>query len=311
MAAPSPWRSRSIATAPDATSRFVTGRPLDLTLTLAPIGTGPWLRLGDGEAWRASSTPEGPATVHLVHRDGAVEVEAWGPGAAWAADRAPALCGEEDDDSGFHPKEGVLADMHRRHRGLRIPRTHAVFEALVPAVLGQKVTTDEAHASYRALVAALGVPAPGPVNMRVPPRAAVLADTPYWMFHEFGVERRRAEVVIRAARSARRLEEAVNMDIAAAWRRLEAFQGVGPWTAAKVALVALGDADAVPFGDYHLPHMVGFAFDGTARSTDERMLELLEPYRGHRARVLRLLMLGGVSAPRFGPKLPLRNIAGS
>jgi len=270
---------------------------------------GTWLRLGDREAWRAGNTPDGPATLHLVHRDGWVEVEAWGPGAAWAAGHAGALCGEQDDDSGFHPAEQVLSETHRRHRGLRIPRTGAVFESLVPAVLGQKVTTDEAHTSYRALVAALGEPAPGPFHMRVPPQATVLADTPYWRFHQFGVERRRAEVVIRAARSARRLEEAVAMDASSARRRLEAFQGVGPWTAAKVALVALGDADAVPLGDYHLPHMVGFAFDGTARSTDERMLELLEPYRGHRARVLRLLMLAGMSAPRFGPKMPLRNIA--
>jgi len=249
--------------------------------------------------------------VHLVHRDGAVEVEAWGPGASWAANGAAALCGERDDDSGFRPAERVVADMHRRHRGLRVPRTRSVFEALVPVVLGQKVTTDEAHASYRALVSALGSAAPGPVRMRVPPPASVLAETPYWRFHRFGIERRRAEVIIRAARSAGRLEEAAGMDLSSAWSRLQAFPGVGPWTAAKVALVALGDADAVPIGDYHLPHMVGFAFEGTARSTDERMLQLLEPYRGHRARVLRLLMLAGVGAPRFGPKMPLRNIAGS
>jgi 3-methyladenine DNA glycosylase/8-oxoguanine DNA glycosylase len=310
----SPWRSRSIAAddaKPEVHSRFSTTKPLDLRLTLAPIGTGPWLRLGDGEAWRATHTPDGPATVHLVHRDEAVEIEAWGPGASWAADRAAALCGQQDDDSGFQPAERVLADLHRRHRGLRIPRTQAVFEALVPVVLGQKVTTDEAHASYRALVAALGGAAPGPVRMQVPPPAAVLAETPYWKFHTFGIERRRAEVVVRAARSARRLEETTEMELPAAWSRLQAFPGVGPWTAAKVALVALGDADAVPVGDYHLPHMVGFAFEGTARSTDERMLELLEPYRGHRARVLRLLMLAGIAAPRFGPKMPLRDIASS
>jgi 3-methyladenine DNA glycosylase/8-oxoguanine DNA glycosylase len=312
--APSPWRSRSIAAddaKPDVRSRFVITRPLELALTLAPIGTGPWLRLGAGEAWRATHTPDGPATLHVAQRDEAVEVEAWGTGAAWAADRAAALCGEQDDDSTFRPTERVLSEMHKRHRGLRIPRTNSVFEALVPVVLGQKVTTDEAHASYRALVAALGSAAPGPVRMRVPPPAAVLAETPYWKFHRFGIERRRADVIVRAARSARRLEETCQMDLPSAWSRLLAFPGVVPWSAAKVALVALGDADAVPVGDYHLPHMVGFAFDGTARSTDERMLELLEPYRGHRARVLRLLMLSGIGAPRFGPRMPLRDIASS
>jgi 3-methyladenine DNA glycosylase/8-oxoguanine DNA glycosylase len=186
-----------------------------------------------------------------------------------------------------------------------------VFEALVPVVLAQKVTTIEAHAGYRALMEALGESAPGPARLRIPPSAEVLARTPYWTFHRFGVERRRAQVIIRAARSAQRLEETTTMDIAGAYRRLEAFPGVGPWTAAKVALVALGDPDAVQVGDYHLPHAVGYALDGTARSSDERMLELLTPYRGHRARVIRLLTISGIAAPRFGPKQPLRNIVNS
>jgi endonuclease III len=290
-------------------ARFEPRRRLDLTLTIAPIGHGPSLRLVDGEVWRATLTPEGPATVHLVQANGAVEIEAWGPGAAWAAAGVGALCGEDDDDSGFRPVHPLLADMHRRHPGLRLPKTRAVFEALVPVVLAQKVTGQEAHRSYRGLLNALGEPAPGPSGLTVPPSAAVLARTPYWTFHKLGVERRRAEVIIRAARSASRLEETLTMDLRSARKRLEAFPGVGPWTAAKVAQVALGDPDAVQVGDYHLPHTIAYALEGTARSTDERMLELLEPYRGHRARVIRLIGLAGIAAPRFGPRMPLRNFA--
>ena len=270
------------------------------------------MRLGDREVWRATHTPDGPATLRLAHADGGViDVDAWGAGATWAARHAPALCGEEDDDSDFHPREAALIDAHRRHPGLRITKTRAVFEALVPTVIGQKVQTVAAHASYRSLLYEFGTPAPGPAKLQVPPPASVLAETPYWAFHKLGVERRRADVIIRAARSARRLEETVQMSRADAWQRLQAFPGVGPWTAAKVAMVALGDADAVPVGDYHLPHMVGYVFDGTARSTDERMLEILEPYRPDRGRVLRLLTLTGVAAPRFGPRLPLRDITRS
>jgi 3-methyladenine DNA glycosylase/8-oxoguanine DNA glycosylase len=260
-----------------------------------------------GEVWRATNTPDGVATLHLMLSDQAVEVEAWGPGASWAAGNARVLCGEEDDPSGFKPGHPFLAQVHKRNPGLRVPKTRSVFEALVPAVLGQKVTGVESHRSYERLVEALGQPAPGPFRLKVPPSAEVLARTPYWAFHSFGIERRRADVIIGAARSASRLEETVGMDMAAAYGRLKAFRGVGPWTAAHVALVALGDSDAVPVGDYNLPHSVGFALEGTPRSTDERMLELLEPYRGHRARVIQLIGVAGITAPRFGPRLPLRD----
>ncbi|MGH7764249.1 MAG: DNA-3-methyladenine glycosylase 2 family protein [Candidatus Dormibacteraceae bacterium] len=188
-----------------------------------------------------------------------------GPGARWAVEGTPQLCGEDDDDSGFRPAHRVLADIHRRHRHLRLTRTRAVFE-----VLAQKVTTVEARASYRALVYAFGEAAPGPASLVVPPSPRVLARTPYWAFHRFGIERRQADVIILAALSANRLEETVAMDVPSAYGRLRAFPDVGPSTAAKVALVALGDPDAVPVGDYNLPHEVGYLLEGTARSTDER-----------------------------------------
>ena len=295
---------------PDAVATFIPARPVDLWLTLGPLGAGPSLRHHDGDIWRATRTPDGPASVRLQRRGGAVEVQAWGDGARWAVRHAPAWCGQQDDDSTFAPDQHpLIARLNREIRGIRMPRTGAVFEALVPTVILQQVTTEEARNSYHHLVHAMGEPAPGPVAMKVPPSAEVLARTPYWRFHRFGIERRRADVIIRAAQSSKRIEETSGMDMAAAYERLLAFPGVGPWTAAKVAMVALGDADAVPVGDYHLPHSVGFALDGTPRSSDERMLELLEPYRGHRARVIRLIVAAGIVAPRFGPRKPLRDIS--
>ena len=294
---------------PEAATRFETRHPLDLNLTLSVLGAGHSLRHDGGAIWRATRTPAGPATAKLEQGNGFVDVRAWGPGAEWVVAHAPALCGEEDDDSGFKPAHDLIARLHRSIPGLRIPRTMAVFESMVPTVILQQVATDEGRASYRQLVMALGEPAPGPVRLLLPPSPMVLARTPYWSLHRFGIERRRADVLTRIARSASRLEETVAMDMAGAYRRMQAFPGVGPWTAAKVAMAALGDADAVPLGDYHLPHSIGYALEGTPRSSDERMLELLEPYRGHRARVIRLITAAAIAAPRFGPKKPLRDIA--
>jgi 3-methyladenine DNA glycosylase/8-oxoguanine DNA glycosylase len=283
--------------------------PLDLALTLGPLrraAQDPSTRITSDEVWRASRTPEGPATLHLRRLGVELEVEAWGPGADWATERAATLIGEGDNPEDFRPQLPLLRDLHRRFSGLRIPRSEAVFEAVVPTVLEQKVTTVQARVSYRRLLLELGTPAPGPLPLRLPPGPEKLAATPYWTFHHFGVERRRADVIRRAALSARRLEETVAMSAADAQRRILAFPGLGPWSAAEVALVALGDADAVSLNDVHLPHLASWALAGEARGSDDRMLELLEPYRGHRGRVLRLLVVAGIGAPRFGPRRPVR-----
>jgi 3-methyladenine DNA glycosylase/8-oxoguanine DNA glycosylase len=285
---------------------FSLHRPLELSATLARVRLP---RVAAPGAWRATRTPAGPGTERLWLEGDRLHVEAWGPGAEWLCANAPRLVGEDRDDAGFEPSHPLLAELHRRHRGVRIPRTGAVLEALIPSILEQKVIGVEARHAYRRLLAELGEPAPGPLPIRLPPAPAALAATPYWAFHRWGVEQRRAATITNAARHASRLEEAAEMEPEAARRRLTALPGIGPWTAAEVAVVALGDPDAVSVGDYHLPNLVSWALAGEERGTDERMLELLEPYRGHRARVIQLLELAGITAPRRGPRLPLSRIA--
>lgn len=289
--------------------------PLHLGRTLAPVRRGrgdPAMVLTERECWRASRTPDGPASLHLCVRGEHLDVEVWGPGAAWALEHVGALVGSDDDPSGFTPAHPVLDHLRRRLRGLRIGRTGALAEALVPTIIEQKVIGSEAKRSYRGLVRRLGEPAPGPVppGLTVPPSPARLAATPSWVFHRLGLERKRADTIRRTMARAARLEEATAMSLPDAYARLRAFPGVGAWSAAEVALVALGDADAVSVGDYNLPHQVSWALAGERQGTDARMLELLEPYRGHRGRVLRLLVAGGTVPPRHGPRLALQPIAG-
>ncbi|HEU0237561.1 MAG TPA: hypothetical protein VFR14_14075 [Candidatus Limnocylindrales bacterium] len=287
--------------------------PLDLRLTLGLHTRGPGdpaMRVGRTTAVRATRTPDGPAAIGLELVAGAVRAEAYGPGAERVLAGLPALLGLDDDPSVLVPANPLVAELARRLRGLRIGRTGAVMEALVPAILEQKVTGQEASRAYRGLVRRFGEPAPGPFGLRLLPAPETLATLPYHAFHPLGVEQRRADVIRRAARVAARLEEAVGMDADAAEARLRSVNGVGAWTAAEVRARALGDPDTVSVGDFHLKHLVAWTLAGEPRGTDERMLELLEPYRGQRGRVIRLLEASGLAAPRFGPRLSARSIAG-
>jgi 3-methyladenine DNA glycosylase/8-oxoguanine DNA glycosylase len=296
--------------------------PVDLGLTLGPLRHGgradPCLRVGATEAWRTTDTPDGPATVHLHSTAPTVVVAtAWGRGASAALARADDLVGADDvapSLAGVHP---VVTELAHRLVGLRIGRTNAVLETLVPVILAQRVIGAEASWAYRAMVRSAGRDAPKPdfvrdptaFRMLVPPDAGWLAKTPSWAFHGWGVEAKRATTITAAAAHARKLGELPQLPLDEARRCLAAMPGVGPWTTNTVAMLALGDPDAVAVGDYWLKHVVSYALTGEARGTDERMLELLEPWRGQRGRVCRLLMIGAPRVPRFGPRLSLRAIA--
>jgi 3-methyladenine DNA glycosylase/8-oxoguanine DNA glycosylase len=219
------------------------------------------------------------------------------------------LVGALDDDAGFAPAHPVVAEAWRRRRGVRLTRSGEVVQALIPAILEQKVTGQEARRAYAGLTRATGEPAPGPfAGLRLPPDPARVAELGTFAFHPFGIERRRAELLRRVCADASRLEATAAAEPGEARTRLQAIPGVGPWTAAEVGRLALGDPDAVSVGDYHLPNLVAWALAGEARGDDARMLELLEPYRGHRGRVQRLLEASGIAAPRFGPRMPIREI---
>lgn len=285
----------------------------DLRLTLGHLngGTGhPTRRTTATSAWRASRTPDGPVTLHIQVDGRRVTATAWGAGSEWALDRLPELLGAADDPDGF-PTNGhrLMRELKGRFRGLRIARTERVHEAIVPVILGQVVTRIEAHRAERRLLEAYGEPAPGPEPLVLQPAPEVLGRLQYQDLHPLGIGRTKALRIIEVSRRASRLEEIAEMTSAAAEQRLRALPGIGPWSSALVVSEVLGDPDAVPVGDYHLPNTVAWALAGEARATDRRMLELLEPFRPHRYRAALMLKLSGIGAPKYGPRTQVRSFA--
>ena len=218
------------------------------------------------------------------------------------------MLGDLDDSAGFVAHHPQVAEAARRFSGWRVARTGLVLEALVPSIIAQKVSGQEAYGSYRTLVHRYGERAPGEGAARglwVAPTAKAWARIPSWEWLRAGVDGARSAAVVRAAGAAGRLEQCVDLTPSQADRRLRAIPGIGVWTAAEVRHTALGDADAVSFGDYHVAKDIGWALTGV-EVTDEGLAELLEPYAGHRYRVQGLLKLAGVTRPRRGPRMPVR-----
>ena len=298
---------------------------VDVRLTMAVHRRGrgdPAFRVDPaGAIWRTSLTPVGPGTLRLAPGPAGspgnpqpgtrVQAAAWGAGARWLLARMPDLLGARDDPAALRPLHPGLRRLVDRFSGLRISRTGLVLEALVPAVLEQKVVGIEAHRAWRLLLAWHGLPAPGPApaGMRVFPPPKVWQAIPSWDWHRAGAEAIRGRTIAGAAAVASSLEAAGMLPAAEADRMLQSLPGIGPWTSAEIRQRAAGDPDAVSVGDYHIPALVGWTLAGEV-TDDAGMLDLLAPYAGQRYRVTRLIELGGGGPPRRGPRMSVRDYRG-
>ena len=233
--------------------------------------------------------------------DGTFAVDAWGPGAAWFCARGEQLAAHHDDPRTVRFDHPALDELNRRHPGLRHAATGLVVDALLGRVLGQRVLATEAGRAWTRLCRDLGGPAPGPLELLVPPDPARAVEQPSWWYHQRGVEIARARTFVNVCRVAGRLAEAVELDLPHAYGRLRAVPGLGPWTVNGAVRTAMGDPDAIIVGDYWISHAVCSFFTGRPRGSDEEMLALVERWAGQRGRVERLVHLSGHRVQRFGP----------
>lgn len=300
---------------------FSLDQPYDLerSLLLGDLGrANPTLvRPSDHELLRAVWSPEGPASLHIRVRPGVLEACAWGPGREWLLDVLPQHLGLDDRPPRFPDKLGRL---QRQLPGVRRGRSVDLFELLTSYVIRQRVAWRDAVATQASILRAHAQLAPGPAGLRLPlsPEQWLALTTADLAAH--GLERKRAKTILGLAARADRIRSFAALEPEASFgprsrpepgpsqseaftRKLESFTGIGPWTSAMVCGHGLGDHDAVPIGDYELPSTVAWFLAGEPRADDARMLELLEPHRGQRFRVIHLLWAAGLHAPRFGPRI--------
>ncbi len=274
-----------------------------VSIRLGPLD--PTMRIEPGCVWRATRAPCGPASYRLRRRGDRIEVTAWGEGAVWVIEHASALTGVDDDPSAFVTDHPIMRELRRLHGAPHLPRTLRVFERLVPTVLQQLVTWREARRAYLGLVRRWGEDAPGPANLRLLPSASTLRALTPTQYVELGVLPRHASVLREVAALASRLDALTSTSSRDASDRMQSLRGIGPWTAGWLQGVVFGDPDAVLLGDYHLPREVSWVLARSRDGDDERMLELLEPFRGHRWRAIQLIRAAD-RPPRRAPRRAMR-----
>lgn len=293
--------------APAASTVFRPKYRLDISVAVMWVKT---VKPRRGVYWWATDTPLGPATVAFRAVGTEVRADGWGPGAGWGIEQLPALLGNDDDPSGFRPLDPVVRDLIDRRGPPRIGATGRWYEALATTALFQRVVRADAAASVARLGRRHGPVPPGPDAADDPagrgpvpvfPGPEAVKGLADHHFHRAGVERSRTRVVRMAAVHADRLEGLGARPAAEARQWLTKLPGVGVWTAARTTGAAAGDPDAVPVGDLHVPRIVTYALIGENGGDDARMLELLEPYAGHRGRVVKMIKAAGLGPPRHFP----------
>ena len=274
------------------------------TLSILQMGRrDPCLQLADHAARLALLTPEGPASVEVVHDGRQLRVSAWGDGAPWTLERTAGLLGLDDDPRPYQPTDRMKT-LCRPFSGVHLTRTPQAFPRVVQIILLQLVSWQDGFAAWQRSVRKLGTPAPGPLDLRLPPAPETWRGVPYYELVPCGVIPKLARTIRRAAGESARIEAAAAAGKTVFAQTLKRIPGVGEWTTQLALGTALGDADALLTGDHNLPHTVAWFLAGEQRGDDARLVELLEPHRPHRFRVVRLLWLAGIRAPRHGPRLP-------
>ena len=167
-------------------------------------------------------------------------VNGWGPKTSPTRPDASAGFWERTQDLGpfysMASRDHILSSIAERFRGLHLPHTATVFEALVLAILGQQISTQVARVIRTLLIETYGprLIADG-VTYYAFPRPDRLAEAPVEELRGLKLSWRKAEYVrgiaVSALEEAEGLEYLHRLDDGEVISRVTSLRGVGPWTA--------------------------------------------------------------------------------
>ena len=237
-----------------------------------------------------------PAAVQVCRSGDSLEVSALGCDPDALLEET--LAGLEQDDcyATFATDDSGVFRLHRKNPGLRLLRVPWLYDVTCSAILQQRIRTVDAMRDWRRITLRYGSHAP--LGLRAFPPAEVLAGVPQFELERMGIDAKRAKALLRFAKEMQFVSLRPGVGFAQLRQTLLRVHGIGPWTTETVMGYGAGDTDAAIPGDLHLPHLVCYALAGETEGSDERMMELLEPFRGHRFRIIRLLYEARLNVPR-------------
>jgi len=163
-------------------------------------------------------------------------------------------------------------------KGLHIPHTASVYEALVLAILGQQISSHVARVVRTLLIQTYGPSAEvsGVTYYAFPPPEAIVAAGMEGL-RAIKFSARKAEYVVgiatRVASGELDLEGLQYQPDEEVVRTLVGIRGVGLWTAQWLLIRALGRTDGFPHGDLALQRFLGLLMDKGAPFSPEEALE--------------------------------------
>ena len=244
----------------------------------------------------------GSATVEMTERNGKAHVRIWGPAAEEARQHVPSILGLHDSPV-FDFGHSKLNRMLKPKMALRLSRFPFLSTALLSHVLQQQIAWRDAAKIWRCLANRHGNAADGPYPLKLPLQFQQMHTLSTHHYQSAGLIKNRIPLLREIGRLAWRIDHWYSESIETYASRIQKLPQMGPWTTYHALAVSMGEPDVIVTGDYTLPHTVSWALIGKARSTDDEMKRLLEPFKGNRWRLVRLLWALNIAAPRRGPRL--------